>query len=183
MTATRHRRAITAAVTLTVGVIVVGVMAVVGFRNLTAPIQDGATTEEVGCPAGQQLVSKEFLRRGEVQVSVYNAGGVKGAASRTMKALEKGGFQAGEVANAPEDVKVNVARVYSTRENDPAARLVARFLGKNVGVRHSDKNYGPGVDVFIGKNQGAFNRKAKRTIRLEEPITSCEPVEDEKKAK
>lgn len=171
------RRSLTTGAALLVGVLILGVLAFVGYRNLSAPIgSEDDDAPKAGCPAGEREVTKRFIRRGEVKVSVYNAGGVQGAASRTLSALEAAGFQPGEVGNAPDDVKVNVARVFTTEEGDKGAELVARFLG-GASIEVTSEEYGPGIDVFVGKDQKPFRKKAPRTLELESPITSCERVE------
>jgi hypothetical protein len=171
---TSRNRHLTTAATLLAGVLVLGVMAVVGYRQLTEPFgAEEPAAQAEGCPDGQHEVSKKTLRRSEVKVSVYNAGSIKGAAGRTMAALERGGFQPGEVGNAPASVKARTPKVYTTKADDPAAQLVARYLGKGASVVHADEDFGPGVDVFIGKRLPKPNKKAAKTIRLKEPTTSC----------
>lgn len=170
----RHRHLVAAA-SLLAGVVVLGVMAVIGYQQLTEPFgaDPEPTTKSATCPAGEHEVVQRLLRRGQVKVSVYNAGGVKGAAGRTMKALERAGFRPGEVANAPSDVTVARAKVFASAKDQQAAVLVARFLGRGTQVVESDKDYGPGVDVFIGSKQGPVNPRAQKTVRLAEPVHTC----------
>lgn len=171
---TSRQRHLTTAASLLAGVLVLGVMAVIGYRQLTEPF--GTKEPEAkaeGCPTGQHEVVTKVVKRGDVKVSVYNAGGVKGAAGRTMAALEKAGFRAGEVANAPSDIHVRKVKVYATDPDDARAALLARFFGKRVPVVDSDEEYGPGIDVFIGKQMGRFAKKAPRQMRLKDPVRSC----------
>jgi hypothetical protein len=171
---TSRKRHLTTAATLLAGVLVLGVMAVVGYRQLTEPFgAEEPAAQAEGCPDGQHEVTKKTVRRSEVKVSVYNAGGVKGAAGRTMTSLERAGFRPGEVGNAPDNIKARRAKVYTTEADDPGALLVARYLGKGTSVVHTDEDFGPGVDVFIGKRLPKPNKKAAKTIRLKEPTTSC----------
>lgn len=168
----RHRRLVTAA-TLSAGVLVLGVMAVFGVKSLTAPI-DGGPTASSGptCPVEEQ-VSKTHVRRGEVTVSIFNAGGEQGQAQETLVKLEEAGFKAGAVGNAPDGMTVDVAEVHAGSTDDAGALLVAQLLGKNVEVVQTDEEYGPGVDVFIGKRLGKFDRKAPRRIKLRDPVVTC----------
>lgn len=171
-----QRRSLVSTVSLLVGALILGAMVVVGYRNLTAPVDTAPEAKKTaGCAPGEKEVAKKFLKRREVKVSVFNAGGATGQAGRTLAELEKAGFRPGEVANAPSDMSVPNAVVYSTRENDPAAKLVARFMGKHVPVKLSEEEYGPGVDVFVGKGHTKFNRKAQRRIRLEDADITCVP--------
>lgn len=167
-----HRRLVTAA-TLSVGVLVLGVMAVVGLKTLTAPIDNGPkATTGPRCPVEEQ-VSKTHVRRGEVTVSIFNAGGEQGQAQETLVKLEEAGFKAGAVGNAPDGITVDRAEVYAGSTDDAGALLVAKILGRNVKVVQTDEEYGPGVDVFIGKRLGKLNRKAPRRIKLREPVITC----------
>jgi hypothetical protein len=168
-------RRLTTGATLVVLVVVVCIMAVWGFRAVTAPIDDApAATASTGptCPAEDQTVTK-YVRRADVTVSVYNAGQRSGRAQETLALLEQAGFKPGEVSNAPEGIKVDRAVVYSTEDDDPAAALVARAFGKKTQVVHSDEELGPGVDVVIGDKFKRLDPTAPGRIDLPKPETSC----------
>ena len=168
------RRLVTG-VTLASLVVVVCVMAVWGFRAATAPIDDdngSRASDGPTCAPEDQAVTK-YVRRGDVTVSVYNAGEKSGRAQETMTLLEQAGFKPGEVANAPEGIEVDKAAVYSTDDDDPAAELVARALGKKTQVVHSDEELGPGVDVVIGDRFKRLDASAPTRLELPEPETSC----------
>ena len=66
-----------------------------------------------------------MLQRGEVQVSVFNAGTRNGLAGQTLDTLEAAGFRAGDAGNAPSSAEVRRALVWTTQPNDYSARLVA----------------------------------------------------------
>lgn len=171
-------RAITSAVTLLalIGLLLLG--AVWGWRSLFAPLPEAPRgVAEPGPTCTTELVEVgERLRAGQVRVSVFNAGTRSGLAGQTLDALVERGFLPGDVGNAPEDVRVRKVQVWSTVEDDPEARLVARQFGKNVKVRFSDEDLGPGVDVVVGDR---FRRlvRAPRALRVHEPQEVCVPVE------
>jgi hypothetical protein len=157
-------------------VVVVCIMAVWGFKAVTAPIDEDGSGPSASsgptCPPEEQVVTKD-VRRGEVTVSVYNAGERPRRAQETMELLEQAGFKPGEVSNAPEGIAVDKAVVYSTKTDDPAAQLVALALGKKTQVVHSDEAYGPGVDVVIGDKFKRLNASAPTRVDLPEPVTTC----------
>ena len=169
------RRLLTGATLLGL-VAVVCIMAVWGFKAVTAPIEDDSTTSSSGdptCGPEEQTVQK-YVRRSEVTVSVFNAGAKAGSAQKTLDLLEEAGFKPGEVNNAPDGVTVDRAAVYTTKADDPAAELVARALGKKTQVVHSDEELGPGVDVMVGARFKKLDASAPARIELPEPETSCE---------
>jgi hypothetical protein len=169
-----NRRVVTGA-TLVVLVGVLCVMAVWGYRAATAPMDstDGTSSATPDCPSDKTVVTR-FVTRGEVTVSVYNAGKRSGRARETLDLLEAAGFRPGEVNNAPDGVDVRRAAVYTTKSDDPAAQLVARTLGKKTPVVHSDDELGPGVDVVIGDRFKRLDPTAPKKLKLAKPITTCE---------
>jgi hypothetical protein len=169
------RRSLTAGVSLAVGVVLVCVMAVWGYHAMTAPIVDttrAGTTSGPSCKPADQKVSK-YVHRGDVTVSVYNAGKRAGRAQATLDLLERAGFKPGAIGNAPSGTKVARAQVYSTKADDPAAELVARALGKNTQVVHSDEDLGPGIDVVIGDKFKQLDPSAPRRLELAQPEVTC----------
>ena len=78
----------------------VAAMAVLGFRKLTEPIPKSPSAADPTCSSTEKQVQK-FLSRGDVQVSVFNAGTRRGLAGRVQEGLVERGFQGGDVANAP----------------------------------------------------------------------------------
>jgi hypothetical protein len=172
------RRHITSAVTMLVlvGILVLG--AVWGWRSLFAELPGTEATAEE--PAGECTVEEvdagEKLRSKQVRVSVFNGGTRAGLAGQTLDALMNRGFLAGQIGNAPSDLDVRRVQVWSTVENDPAARLVARQFGKNVKVRYSDEDLGTGVDVIVGNGFDGL-RKAPRAIAVKTSREVCLPVD------
>ncbi len=166
------RRLTTAATLAGLVVIVVG-MAVWGIKAATAPIKDTSTaSKDPSCAASDQA-EQQYVRRGQVTVSVYNTGKRAGRARVTLDKLESAGFKAGAIGNADANDNVVLAEVRTTEQDDKAALLVARALGRNVKVVVTDQDYGPGVDVFIGDRFNRLAKKAPVRLALDTPKSSC----------
>lgn len=176
------RRQITAAVTMLVliGLLVLG--AVWGWRALFAEVPGDATalTPSPTC-VSEAIAAGEKIRADQVRVSVFNGGTRSGLAGETLDALMDRGFLAGDTANAPSDVDVARVEVWSTVEKDPRAQLVARQFGKNVKVRFSDEDLGPGIDVIVGDR---FDRlaRAPRALAVGKAQEICVPIESSEPA-
>jgi hypothetical protein len=168
-------RSLTTGATLVVAAVLLCIMAVWGFNAATAPVPDDNTSSSGGptCAREDQKVTK-YVERGDVTVSVYNAGKRSGLAQKTMDLLERAGFKPGEVNNAPEGTDVKRAEVYSTEDDDPDAQLVALALGRKTQVVHNDEELGPGVDVVIGDRFKGLNAKAPKNVELPKPETTCD---------
>lgn len=172
------RRQLTTAITLVVLCALLVLGAVWGWRSLFAEVPTEETGTEQPAPTctTERVNAGQRLRSSQVRVSVFNGGTRSGLADSTMAALRKRGFLSGEVGNAPSDVTVRQVAVWSTEENDPRARLVARQFGKRVPVRFSDVDLGPGIDVIVGDRfRGLVN--AKKSIRVRQAQEVCVPVE------
>lgn len=169
-------RRLTTAVTLLVLLVILGGMAVVGFRTLTAPLPRFSPSAEETCSEAEKQV-QEFLQRSEVQVSVFNAGTREGLAGTTLEQVEEAGFRAGNAGNAPESAAVRRAVVWTTEADDPAATLVARALGPRTLVQVTGTDLGPGIDVLVGNRFRGLDPKAPKRIRLAAPVETCIPVE------
>src|SRR5918995_2235427 len=152
------RRRLTTGITLVVLVLVLAGMAVYGFQSALAPLPDG-TSSDPTCSETEQEVQK-FLRRGEVQVSVFNAGNKSGLAGRTLEKVEAAGFTAGNSGNAPGSAGVRRAVVWTTQPNDTSARLVALAFGKRTRVEVTETDLGPGIDVIVGNRFKGLDKKA-----------------------
>lgn len=165
------RRNVVSGVTLLVlcGILVLG--ATWGWNSLFSE-PDTTTDEPVAAPTCTPTPGKpEVVRTRDVVVSVYNAGDRAGQAGRVLDLLEDRGFRAGALGNAPEGEQVRRARVIARNVENPAARLVARHLGRNVEVVEGD-GMGPGVTVLVGNR---LNRlpEASRTIEVPTEEASC----------
>jgi LytR cell envelope-related transcriptional attenuator len=168
-------RSVTTAVTLVVLLVVLGGMAVYGFREFTAPLPNPPSAEQTCSGAEKQV--KKVLRRGEVQVSVFNAGTRRGFAGSTLEQAEEAGFRAGNAGNAPTSAQVRRAVVWTTEADDPAAKLVALAFGRRTRVQVTEADLGPGVDVLVGDRFPGLDPKAPRQIPLPAPVETCIPVE------
>jgi len=168
-------RKITTAVTLVALLLVLIGMAAYGYDQLTAPLPKRPTAEET-CTGAEKEV-QGFLKRGQVQVSVFNAGTREGFAGVTLERIVDAGYRAGNAGNAPKSAKVRRAVVWTTDENDSAAKLVATSLGKRTKIEVTETDLGPGIDVLVGNKFKGLNRKAPKRIRLTDPVEKCVPVD------
>lgn len=167
----RSNRRLVTVVTLAVCAVLFVLMGLLGLKAVKAPLgpRSGAATE---CPA-EDIVRIDSVSRDDVTVSVYNAGGPQGYANRTLDHLEHAGFHPGEVGNAPAGVRKDSTVVYTTSKDDTAAKLVAAFLG-GAPVEVVSDEYGPGVDVFVGRKKHVYDTKAPRQLKLADPIVRCD---------
>lgn len=164
----------TALVTLAGAVVVVLVMTLWGYQALTAPFTDSASADSGPDCAPEDQTIVRVVRRGEVTVSVYNTGKRSGRAQDALDLLESAGFKPGAVGNAPDDLVVTKAEVRTTRDDNPAARLVAASFGAGTKIVVVDEDYGPGIDVFIGDKFTKLRAKAPQKITLPRPETTCD---------
>lgn len=166
-----HHRGIVTAITMLVCVGILLVMTIFGLRELTAPFGTPQATTRT-CPP-EDVVLVTHVTRDQVKVSVYNAGGARGVAGRTLARLERAGFRPGEVGNAPEDKTVKADVIYTTEEADAEAKLLSLFLG-DIPVEVVEEEHGPGLDLFVGPGSRKFTPKAPKRIALPEPIERCD---------
>lgn len=125
-------------------------------------------------PCTDTLISKgEDLAPPQVMVSVLNAGGSNGLASKTMARLAGYGFGQGETGNAPAGTGPVAAQVWASDPGDPAAMLVASYLGKGVEVVDQPSGY-PGVTIVVGKKFKGV-RKGHPTVTAQDDGYVCTP--------
>lgn len=173
-----RRRHLTTGVTLLMlcGILVLG--AVWGFKSLFADFptnglsapQPSPTCKPEQVAAGQRIYSRQ------VTISVFNSGTRVGLASKTLYRLANRGFEMGDLGNAPSNANVRRVQVWTTKDNDAEAKLVALQFGKRTKVKFSDVNLGAGVDVLVGDG---FTRlaKAPRSIRAHTSQKVCVPLD------
>jgi hypothetical protein len=165
-----HRR-LSTAVTLTVLVALLAAGAIIGFRSLFAPIKDSSKAEPAPTCTPQKVDAGKRITAREVTVSVFNASNRSGLASATLNQLADRGFQAGDAGNAPEGTRVRTVEVWTTEQNDAAAKLVALQFGRSTKVRKGE-DLGPGIDVVVGtKFKGPV--KAPKTIKSSNSQEVC----------
>ena len=169
-------RRITTTVTIAVLFLVLAGMAIYGFRAATAPLPGSGSTTKNPCSADEKQV-KKYLRRGDVQVSVFNAGDRSGFAGSTLEKIEDAGFRGGNAGNAPEDARVVRATVWTTKPDDPAARLVALSLGGRTPIVVTKTDLGPGIDVLVGNRFNKLDKSAAKRIRLAQAVETCIQVD------
>jgi len=168
-------RRVTTGVTLVVLVIVLGGMAVYGVKSALAPLPGGSSSKKP-CSETEKEV-KQFLKRSEVQVSVFNAGSRSGLAGQTLDKLEAAGFKPGNAGNAPGSAQVQRAVVWTTQPNDYSARLVAAALGRGTRIEVTETDLGPGIDVVVGNKFKGLYKKAPQQVRLPRPVETCIEVD------
>jgi hypothetical protein len=168
-------RKVTTAITLLVLLVVLGAMGVVGYRALTSPLPGSGATSKTCADVEKEV--QGYLKRSEVQVSVFNAGTKEGLAGTTLDKVEAAGFLAGNACNAPKSAEVPRAIVWTTKPNDSAATLVAQAFGKRTRVEVTDTDLGPGIDVLVGNRFKGLDPKAPRRIKLAAPVETCVPVD------
>lgn len=159
-------RQVRTAVTLIalIGLLVVGV--VLGWRALSAPVEEagpaGKTSER---PCVKGVDKGDRVRSRQVTVSVYNAGTRPGLAAETMDRLVSRGFIGGDVGNAPSRFsEVRFVRVLAPTGRDPAARLVALQFGSSQQVQPTRTDLGPGVDVIVGNDFRGLVKAPRSTV-------------------
>ena len=171
-----ERGARTAAVLVGAAVVLV-LMAVIGMKTAFKPLPSEVSDDTAPCSASEMDYKTEVFRK-EITVSVYNAGGKKGLAGDTLDRLEANNFRPGELANAPDEEPVDGVEVRTTDATSESAKLVALNLGTDVKIVQVDEDYGPGIDVFVGKGfNGDLPRNPPHSVKLAEPVGTCVNVE------
>lgn len=120
-----------------------------------------------------------LIREGEdvappqVMVTVLNAGGANGLASKTMDQLVGFGFGEGDTGNGPANSGPVSAQVWAKDPGDPAAILLASYLGTDVDIVDQGSGY-PGVTIVVGKRfKGAV--EGRETVTSQTDSYVCTP--------
>jgi LytR cell envelope-related transcriptional attenuator len=162
-----HAKTLLTLATLAV-VLVVGVAW--GWSAMTTPLPHKAAAKACSPTVVQ---AGDRVSAPEVTVSVFNASDRVGLAERTMTSFEAQGFGAGKVGNAPKDVRVVYAQVWSTDRSSPATQLVASRLGPRAHIieRH---RAAPGVVVVVGP---LFKKlvPGKASVKVSSTARVCSP--------
>jgi hypothetical protein len=156
-------------------VVVLAGMAVYGFKSALAPLPGGKAADPT-CSGTEKQVQK-YLKRSDVQVSVYNAGSRSGLAGQTLEKFDAAGFKAGNAGNAPGAAEVRRAVVWTTQPNDASARLVALALGRGTRIEVTETDLGPGIDVLVGNRFRGLDRRAPQRVLLARPVETCIEVD------
>jgi hypothetical protein len=144
-----------------------------GWSSLTQPFPEG--DGDAIC-VDRPYAAGDRISRGDVTVSVLNAGTRNGLAGLTMNLFEEAGFAPGQEGNAPEDAKVGTVQIWTEDRTAPAVRLVASHLGKDVRVVRRAPSTA-GIQVVVG--DGFEDLVAgKKSIRTRGEVTVCGPPTD-----
>ncbi len=118
-----------------------------GWSKVTSPFPEkvqAAPCTDTLVPAGDDVAPPQ------VMVTVLNGGGNNGLAGDTIDKLVTLGFAKGKTGNAPADNRPATAQIWSSDPGDPAAILLASYLGKGVEIVDQPSGY-PGITVVVGK--------------------------------
>lgn len=141
-----------------------------GWSALTQPFPEG--DDDAIC-VERTFDPGDRIDRGDVTVSVLNAGTRNGLAGLTMNLLKDAGFAPGQEGNAPRDAKVGTVQIWATDRTAPAVRLVASHLGKDVRVVRREPTTA-GVQVVVGDGFDELVA-GKRSIRTRGEVSVCGP--------
>lgn len=165
--------------TLAVLGLVLLVAVLLGWSMLTQPLpdsgSDSSATPTDAAPCTEETVEPgERIRPRMVTVSVYNAGTTSGLADSTLALLTEKGFGEGETGNAEPGSGVRNVQVWTDAAPDPAARLVASWLGPRVKVVEHETQ-GVGVMVVVGDEFRGRLAKGPRSVKARKGGTVCVP--------
>lgn len=165
MTATMR----TTATLLALGILLL-VAALWAWGQVTKPFPKSVEVpacSDTAVPAGSKVFPDQVL------VNVLNAGTRSGLAGRTMTMLEGKKFAAGSSGNAPRSIEVVRAEVWAEDQANPAARLVASYLGVEV-VAKPASQLEPGITVVVGDEFDTLN-PGKKFVKAKRDSTICSP--------
>jgi hypothetical protein len=141
-----------------------------GWAALTAPLPE--RSDPPIC-VDHTFAKGDAVRKGDVTVSVWNAGTRNGLAGLTMELLVDAGFAEGQEGNAPKRADVSRAQIWTgLPADDPAVQLVASHLGQPEVVR---RDVGAaGVLVVVGDEFKELVR-GKRRVVADRTVEVCGP--------
>ena len=106
-------------------------------------------------------------------MSVYNAGSRFGLAGSTMELFTGQGFQAGDIADAPNKSKVPFVQIWTPEPQNPAVQLVASRLAGPHSIVKRDAP-GAGVNVVVGDRFEKLG-KGPRFVKARSASEICSP--------
>jgi hypothetical protein len=167
-------------VTLLVLLIVLLGAAFYGWQTIISPAtEDDQTTtphKKPKCDDVQQFTKGQLIRAHDIVVNVYNAGTRTGLATETLDDLSKRGFEAGAADNAPGTVSAaNVTVLTAAKQPSPQEKLVAMQFKGDVKFTQGP-TLDPGIDVIVGNDFDAVDKKADRSLRLKKDVSTCASV-------
>lgn len=129
---------------------VLGALVVIGGAwGLSAVTEPFPAPTEPGICVDESFAQGDRITRGDVTVSVLNAGTRDGLAGLTMDLLVEAGFGEGQAGNAEEGPRVETVEIWTDQPRHPAVKLVARQFGDAVEVVRRDPTTA-GVQVVVG---------------------------------
>jgi hypothetical protein len=145
-----------------------------GWGQVTRPFPgkvDAPICVNTAYDAGDEL----FVQ--DVTVSVLNASGREGLATRTLKDLEDVGFAAGQTANAPKGTAISTtAEIWVDDVDNPGAKLLRARLGQVPVVSHPE-NIKAGITVVVGESFGELRNGPESVVLSEDAVVCSPPVE------
>lgn len=169
--AAMSRRARSTATLASLALIMV-VATVWGWSALTKPLP---TTITVSCQ-DTTVQAGDTLTRDMVTVSVLNASGSAGLATKTMDALLDRGFARGITADAPPGTRARGIQLWSDDRTNPAVALVrGQFTKAGVADRSAGDTETAGVVVVVGKNPAKLKKSGPESIKVSQNATVCSP--------
>jgi hypothetical protein len=145
-----------------------------GFGALFAPFPDFSSAGGGNnyCKV-RQVKAGEALKPPDVVVSVFNAGKTSGLARDVAEAFTGVGFVEGETGNTSVQA-VKTAEVWAKSSDDPAARLVASYLGADA-LKVTTEDLADGVVVVVGDDFEQL-KKGKESLELRQDAGVCAPL-------
>lgn len=140
-----------------------------GWTGLTAAREAGAEPEAEPSPTCT-TPAPVTARTKDTLVSVYNAGAPTGTGGLVMDALNRRGFDRGEIDDAPRGIEVRGVVVWTDRPDSAPVRLVAKHL-RRAKIRDRVNIPGPGVNIFYGTEFTGL-RKGPRKLTVQ-PAADC----------
>jgi len=160
------------AVTLAVLVLLVFVAVRIGLERVAEPFPQ---SEEPPICTPTDLVAGDPVEPQDVTVSILNAGGADGLASRTLSDLGDQGFGRGQLGDAPEGTdRVVNSQIWTTEGPTAAVRLVRSYLTGKVTLVERE---GPtiGITVVVGEEFTEV-QDGKNRLRARDDETTCVPT-------
>lgn len=158
------------AITLTVLAVLFVAALAFGWSRVTAPFPErtaAAPCTDTLVRAGDELVPAQ------VMVTVLNSGGRNGLAGAAMTRLATAGFVEGRLGNAPTITGRISAQIWASDPGDPAAILLASYLGKDVDVVDQPSGY-PGITIVLGRDFKGI-RKGRASVTAQKDAYVCMP--------
>ncbi len=153
---------------------VLGVVFLAGITWAWGRVTEPFPEKEPAPPCTDTLIrAGEDVAPPQVLVTVLNAGGADGLANKTMDKLVAAGFGKGETGNDPSDSGPVAAQVWAKDPGDPAAILLASYLGKDVEIVDRPSGY-PGVTIVVGKRFKGV-RGGRETVTAQTDSSVCTP--------